>query len=455
MRTVRALIGPTRLAIILGSVPFVFALVLATAPVPAHAEPDTADAPDTAETADAPAETPAGEADEVEREEAEITRRATRVRSAPWVRALPAPMRKRGPLGMLYVDWVALFVLVPASILLSFLVFVPIRALVRRITARTETTLDDTLAPALKPYARGLLALGLFHLGAQELSLPRKQAERLAHLEHLVLVALLLFAFVRVVRVIGDAAIRSPWARANPSSRSLVPLAVRAGDVLAWIAAFLAMLSTLGFDIGALLTGLGVGGVIVALAAQKTVENLLGAFALGIDQPMREGDAISVDGVVGTVERIGLRSTRIRTLDRTVVVIPNARLADMSIESFAARDRIRVAAVIGLVYDTPPDLVRRVRDAITSVVEAHPKRAPDPIVVRMRGLGPAALEIELMAWFTGTSYAELAETREAVLLDVLTAVRDTGAELAIPPRPAAGLPSAATAQLAQTATTKR
>jgi MscS family membrane protein len=418
---------------------FVSCLVFAGAPSLAHAEPAAAE-----ETSEATTATD----DEDVAEERAVARRTSRVRNAPWVRSLPAPLRARGPFGMLYVDFIALVLLVPLSVLLSLLTFFPIKRVVARITARTKSELDDALAPAIAPYARGLLALGLFHLGVAQLSLPRRPAERLADIERLVLVGFLIFGFVRIVRVIGDAALRSSWGGANPTSRSLVPIAMRAGDVLAWIAAFLASLSMLGFDIGGLLAGLGVGGVIVALAAQKTVENVIGAFALGFDQPIREGDGIAVDGRQGTVERIGLRSTRIRTLDRTVVCIPNARLADMSIESFAARDRVRVNTVIGLAYDTPPETVRRVRDGIVEALKKNEKLADDPMIVRMRGFSATALEIEIMAWFEGHGYADLAEIREGALLDVIEAVRANGGELAVPARPAAQAPPPApTAQV--------
>jgi MscS family membrane protein len=371
-------------------------------------------------------------------EEPTVAARNTRVRNAPWVRRLPPSLRARGPLDLLYVDWVALALLIPAAIFLSIVAFMPLRRLVRSISKRTATPLDDTLAPAIAPYARGLLALGIFHLGVAELSIPRKVAARIEGVERFVLVAFLVFGFLRVVRAVGETALRSDWAQKSPSSRSLVPIAMRAGDVFAWVAAFLALLSMMGFDIGGLLTGLGVGGVIVALAAQKTVENILGAFALGIDQPMREGDSIFVDGRVGTVERIGLRSTRIRTLDRTVVCIPNARLADMSIESYAARDRVRVYALIGLVYDTPPETVRRIRDAIAALLRAQPGLASDPIIVRLKSLGATSLELEVAAWFEATSYADLAEVRETALLEIMQAVRDNGGEFAVPLRPVLG-----------------
>jgi MscS family membrane protein len=127
----------------------------------------------------------------------------------------------------------------------------------------------------------------------------------------------------------------------------------------------------LGYPVTSLIVGLGIGGLVVALAAQKTEENLFGAFSIGVDQPFRQGDFVRVDDFVGTVEPIGLRSTRFRTLDRTVVTLPNGRLADMCLESVTARAHLRFAAVIGLVYETTGAQMRVVLSGFETVHRAE------------------------------------------------------------------------------------
>jgi MscS family membrane protein len=133
------------------------------------------------------------------------------------------------------------------------------------------------------------------------------------------------------------------------NAQTIVPLIGRSLRVALGLAALLVPLSQLGYPVGTLLAGLGIGGIIVALAAQKTVENLFGSVSLAADRVMRVGDWVKFDDVQGTVERIGLRSTHIRTLDRTVVKVPNGRLAELRIESFGERDRIRFFTTIRLV----------------------------------------------------------------------------------------------------------
>ena len=136
-------------------------------------------------------------------------------------------------------------------------------------------------------------------------------------------------------------------------TRNLAKVFVAIGGLVATLAAF-------GYPVATVLAGLGIGGLALAFGAQKTIENLFGSISLAADQPFRVGDFVKVEDFTGNVERIGMRSTQIRTPDRTLVSIPNGQLADMRIEDFASRDRIRFAATVGLVYGTTEPQVRRV-----------------------------------------------------------------------------------------------
>src|SRR5439155_15469733 len=124
---------------------------------------------------------------------------------------------------------------------------------------------------------------------------------------------------------------RRSWAIDRPSSRSVLSIGGRLAKVSVLVIAGIVALAQLGVSVASLIAGLGIGGLAVALAAQKTLENLFGAFTIGVDQPFREGDYIKFGDVAGTVEAVGLRSTRLRTLDRTIVTVPNGRLAEMQV----------------------------------------------------------------------------------------------------------------------------
>jgi MscS family membrane protein len=205
------------------------------------------------------------------------------------------------------------------------------------------------------------------------------------------------------------------------------------GKVLVVAIAVVALLSELGYPVASLVAGLGIGGLAVALAAQKSLENLFGAFAIGGDQPFREGDFVRVEDFVGTVERVGLRSTRIRTLDRTLITIPNGKLAEMRLESFAARDRMRLWCTVHLVYGTTAHQMREVLAGLERVLREHPKIWPDALTVRFTDLGESSLRIEVMAWFQ-TDWDEFQLIRQEMLIQFLAVVEKAGTSFAFPTR---------------------
>jgi MscS family membrane protein len=193
-------------------------------------------------------------------------------------------------------------------------------------------------------------------------------------------------------------------------------------------------LSELGYPVTTVIAGLGIGGVALALAAQKTVENLFGSVSILADQPFGVGDTIKVDGVEGTVEQIGLRSTRMRTVERTLVIIPNGKLADMRIESLGPRDRIRFSAKIGLARDTEASTIEAVVAALRAKVAEHSAVLEKDVTVHLSGLGESSFDIDVAAPVETLDAAAFARIREELLLRCVRVVADHGAKLAVPTR---------------------
>jgi MscS family membrane protein len=264
------------------------------------------------------------------------------------------------------------------------------------------------------------------------LGLNQPAADAAYRLVRAALVVVAFWAIWRLIDVARRLVARSAWASHTAGSRSLLPLGVRSAKVAVSAVAAVSVLSLLGYPVASLIAGLGLGGLALALAAQKTVENVFGAFSIGIDQPFREGDFVKIEDFVGTVEAIGLRSTRFRTLDRTLVTIPNGRLADMRLESFTARDRLRLATVIGLVYETTGDQMREVLAGFEAVLRAHPKIWPDAVVVRFREFAASSLDIEIMAWFRTADWGEFQTIRQEILLSFMHVVETAGTAFAYP-----------------------
>jgi MscS family membrane protein len=212
----------------------------------------------------------------------------------------------------------------------------------------------------------------------------------------------------------------------------VVDLAQRAAKVVILVLGLLTVLDVLGINVTALVAGLGVGGIAVALAAQKTVEHLFGGLTLIADQPVKVGDYCRFGDQSGTVERIGLRSTRLRTLDRTVVSVPNGDFANMRLENFAERDRIWLRATLGLRYDTTPDQLRHVLVRLRELLYAHPRVDPDPARVRFVGFGAYTLDVEIFAYVRTADINEFLGVREDLYLRIMDVVAASGTGFAFP-----------------------
>jgi MscS family membrane protein len=192
------------------------------------------------------------------------------------------------------------------------------------------------------------------------------------------------------------------------------------------------VLDNFGFNVTALVAGLGVGGVAVALAAQKSIENLFGGVMLYADRPIRVGQFCRFGDKIGTVEEIGMRSTRVRTLDRTVVTVPNAEFSALQIENFARRDFIRLFTVLGLRYETTPEQLRHILVEIRRLLYAHPMVSNDPARIRFVGFGAYSLDLEIFAYVTTSDWAEFLGVREDIFLKIMDLVDASGTGFAFP-----------------------
>jgi MscS family membrane protein len=304
------------------------------------------------------------------------------------------------------------------------------------VAKRTPAAWDDVLLERMRAPLALALMLGFVSMFAAPLGLLPAALEFVFKLQRGGLFAVFFFALARAVDVGAELLTGSPWSRDHLAAYSLIPLGARVAKVFVLALAAVALLSVLGYPVASLLAGLGIGGLAVALAAQKTVENLFGAFSLGADQPFRVGDMVRVeDAVLGTVESIGLRSTRIRTLDRTLVTIPNGKLAEMRLESLAARDRMRLACVLGLSYETTAAQLTRILAELARILREHPRVIPDTVSVFFRELGDTALQIDVSAYFQTRDFGEFQGFRQEVLLRFMGAVEAAGAAFASPARP--------------------
>ncbi|HUM04381.1 MAG TPA: mechanosensitive ion channel family protein [Terriglobales bacterium] len=198
--------------------------------------------------------------------------------------------------------------------------------------------------------------------------------------------------------------------------------------------ALLAVLGTLGFNLTTVLAGLGIGGLAIAFAAQKTLENLFGGVSVLADEVIRVGDFCRFGDRVGTVEDISLRSTRVRTLDRTILSIPNGTLATMNVENFARRDKILFNPTFGVRCETTPDQMRFLLAELRRMLYQHPKIEHESTRIRFAALADSSLNLEIFSYVLTADSDEFTAIREDLLLRIIEIVSLSGSSFAFPSR---------------------
>jgi MscS family membrane protein len=346
---------------------------------------------------------------------------------------IPEPLRAIGPAGTAWWQWIALVATCVISLGIGRAAAALFGLGARRLTHHTSTTFDDELIAKLAVPARLLGAIAFIRLVLPLLQLPAAPTRVVIGGLLALLAIALVWGALRMTDVIAANLERASWARSRPHSRALLSLGGRVVKVVLVVIAVIGFLGSLGLPVASLIAGLGIGGIAIAFGAQKTVSDLFGAFALGIDQPLREGDFVKIDSdVMGTVESVGLRSTRIRTPDRTVVSLPNGKVADMRIETFAVRDRCRFFTTIGLVYSTTAAQMREVLAGFERVLREHPKIWPKSVQVRFAQFSESSLDITINCWFQTADGDEFALHRQEVLLSFMDVVEKAGTDFAFP-----------------------
>jgi len=336
----------------------------------------------------------------------------------PWIeRYIPEWLRANRWLSLPLYRWIAIFVLIPLLFGLAALSTRGLTRVIRPLFRRLTQEQNGRKGPSVGPLR--LLVLAVFFYSVSFLSLTlatRHFWNRVA--ETLMVLALSWFA-IRLV----DAGARLSLKRLERAHRSadtaLLRLVNRLLKAAVVIVTFLFLLYLSDVDLTAALTGLGLGGIAIGFGAQKTIENLFGGIMVISDKPVNVGDLCKVGDVVGTVEDIGIRSTRIRTADRTVVSVPNGQLATMTLENFATRDRIRFQHVVGLGRQTTADELRSVLVQIRQLLDAHPKVDPTSSRARFMRFTATSLDLEMFAYVLETDHAAFLAIQEELLLGIM------------------------------------
>ncbi len=235
-----------------------------------------------------------------------------------------------------------------------------------------------------------------------------------------------------VTKAIAEAIIATPRINSKSIDAQMVRIALQLVSLIALVFIILRTTDQLGIPLTPVLAGLGVGGVAVALAAQNSIENLIGGVNLFADRPVSVGDFCRFGDRTGTIEEIGIRSTRIRSQDDTLITIPNATFSKMELENYSKRRKIWYHPRLQLSKSSTPDQVRFVLVEVRKILYAHPKVDPEPARIRFVEISPSSLDLDIYAFISVTDYGEFLEIAEDLNLRIMEILAKSGVTLAVP-----------------------
>ena len=296
---------------------------------------------------------------------------------------------------------------------------------------KTATKVDDLLLNVFQmPFICGVMLFGLY-LSLQMIVFPATFYPILYLAFKVLLLLNITWILNRFIKnVLSDFLL--PYATSNKDSKldvNIIKAIQKVSSGVIWIVAIITALTIVGIDVAAMLTTLGIGGIAFALAAQDTIKNMFGGFTIFMDKPFRLGERIKVAGFDGTVEDIGVRSTRIRTLEGRLVTIPNYKIVDSEIENVTAEESRKIVLELGLTYDTTPEAMQTAMDWL----KALPKQMPaikDNVVVGFTSYGDFSLGITFIYYIKQGN--DIFGTQSAVNLAILKKFNAEGWGFAFP-----------------------
>ena len=346
-------------------------------------------------------------------------------------RKLPSVLVKHGVAGVPLWQWIAILVALPVAAGIAWLILVlleiPIRWWARRRGQVEIANWRSVSAPAW--LLTGTLVHQIFvrYLGVA--LLPRHYYFQLTSIALIISVTWIAWRVARwSLRRVRNRAL----ARGHAGTGSLMLLGERIIKALIFGVGALAVLGDLGFNMSTALAGLGIGGIAIGFGAQQTIANLFGGVSVLGDEVFRVGDVCRFGDRTGVVEDIGLRSTRIRTEERTLLAIPNGTVATINLENLSRRDKILFKTTLGLRPETKPDHVRFVLAEIRRLLYSHPKVETKTVRVRLTDVAGSSLSVELLSYILTRDFNEFAAIREDLLLRIMDVMEDSGGGLALP-----------------------
>ncbi len=322
-------------------------------------------------------------------------------------------------------------------ILFSFLIHKLLTFILSRVLYKGASQMgyDKIVRPYLLPVARPLSLFVVFvfvMISFPLLQLPAQVAKYFTFAFKAILPLFATLVFYKLVDVFSLYLEKLAGKSGSSLDNNVVPLITKVLKVFVVIVGGLFILQNLDVNITALLAGLSIGGLAIALAAQDTLKNLFGSLMIFIDKPFSVGHWITSGDLDGTVEEVGFRSTRIRTFRNSLTYVPNGKLADSTVDNHGLREYRRFFMHISITYDTPPDLIEVFVEGLRRIVQNHPNTRKDFYIVEFNEMGDFSLKIMFYIFFSVPTWGQELKARHQVLIEIVRLAKKLGVRFAFP-----------------------
>jgi len=337
-------------------------------------------------------------------------------------------------LGLKVWQYQGILILIALSVILYGLLGTLFNILIRRILPRffDKDLLDPKMIrPVARPLSLLLVAFLLFQF-YKILLLPVWIMTYISTILKIIMSIFGVIAAYRLVDLIAALGLSLAQRTETTMDEQLIPLVKRVLKIVVGVLGVLFVLQNLNVNVTALLAGISIGGLAIALAAQDTVKNFIGSITIFIDRPFQMGDFIETDKVTGSVIEIGVRSTRIRALEGAYVAIPNGGLANLTITNHGIRTYRRYATTLSVTYDTPPALMEQFVKRLEEIVLEHPSTRKSDYMIYFHEMGDSALQIFFAIYLELTGYGDMLAARQDIFLAVMKAAEELGIKFAFP-----------------------
>lgn len=333
--------------------------------------------------------------------------------------------------GNTILQWLIAIGIAVVSVLVGKTVYWATSGVVRGATKHTDNELDDFIVDTIdEPIVVIVTVLG-FWVGIQTLTLPPNVEDFLWAATQAAMVLAVTWTLARLWDAFVHGVLKPLVAASDTDlDDQLLPIARRGGKSAIWMVGVIVALNNAGYDVMALIAGLGIGGLALAMAAKDTVANVFGGFTIFTDRPFSMGDRIVISGFDGTVSEIGIRSTRLRTLAGREVTIPNSRFADSPVENISREPTRKIVLELGLTYDMTPAQMRRAMELLREIVDSQGEDTDENVIVGFNAFGDFALGITLIYYIT--KGADIMGVQTAVNLAILERFTAEGLDMAFP-----------------------